>query len=221
MSIGNYTYGNPTILWNSDSNQFKCGKFCSISINVTIFLGGNHRVDWITTYPFGHIHQNTFTNFDGTGHPSSKGPVIVGNDVWIGMFTTIMSGVTIGDGVVIACNSHVVKNCEPYGIYGGNPAQLIKYRFSSEQIYKLLEIKWWNWTIEKINDNLLLLCNSNIDYFITKHFIDRLVNTDEQQLVNTDEQQLVNTDGQQLVNTDGQQLVNTNGQQLVNTDEQI
>ena len=77
-----------------------------------------------------------------------------------------MSGVTIGDGAVIACNSHVVKNVEPYSIVGGNPAKLIKYIFTPEQIEKLLEIKWWNWDDAKINEFTPLLCNTNIDDFI-------------------------------------------------------
>jgi acyl-[acyl carrier protein]--UDP-N-acetylglucosamine O-acyltransferase len=77
-----------------------------------------------------------------------------------------MSGVTIGDGAVIACNSHVVKDVEPYTIVGGNPAKLIKYRFSQKQIEKLLEIKWWFWDDDKINNFTPLLCNSDIDEFI-------------------------------------------------------
>lgn len=77
-----------------------------------------------------------------------------------------MSGVTIGDGAVIANNSHVVKNVEPYSLVGGNPEKFIKYRFTPEQIEKLLEIKWWYWDGEKINNLSPLLCNNNIDEFI-------------------------------------------------------
>ena len=77
-----------------------------------------------------------------------------------------MSGITIGDGAVIANNSHVVKNVEPYSLVGGNPAKLIKYRFTPEQIQKLLQIKWWYWDDEKINNYSYLLCNNNIDEFI-------------------------------------------------------
>ena len=166
MSFGQYTYGNPHIHWPSKDAKLVVGKFCSIAGNVHIYLGGNHRTDWITTYPFGHLHQNTFNTFNGEGHPSTKGDVNIGNDVWIGDNVTIMSGVTIGDGVVIANNSHVVKNIEPYSLVGGNPAKLIKYRFTSTQIEKLLELKWWNWDNEKINRFVPLLCNNNIDEFI-------------------------------------------------------
>ena len=165
MTFGKYTYGNPILHWDNDA-QLIVGNFCSIAGNVNIYLGGNHRTDWVTTYPFGHIHKKVFTTFDGVGHPSTKGDVIIGNDVWIGSNVTIMSGVTIGDGVVIANNSHVVKNVEPYSLVGGNPAKLIKYRFSPEQIEKLLEIKWWFWEDKLINQITPLMCNNNIDTFI-------------------------------------------------------
>jgi len=77
-----------------------------------------------------------------------------------------MSGITIGDGAVVACNSHVVKNIPAYAVVGGNPATIIKYRHSEEQLNHLLKIKWWNWTDDKINKFVPLLCNVNIDRFI-------------------------------------------------------
>lgn len=170
MSYGKYTYGNPTIFSWGENTKLIVGNFCSIAHNVKVYLGGNHRHDWVTTFPFGHIHTNVFNSFNGVGHPQSKGDIIIGNDVWIGGNVVIMSGITIGDGAVIANNSHVVNNVEPYSIIGGNPAKLIKYRFTSEQIEKLLEIKWWNWDDEKINQNINLLCNENIDEFINKFY---------------------------------------------------
>lgn len=165
-TIGKYTYGQPEIHWANKDTKLVIGNFCSIAGNVRIYLGGNHRTDWISTYPFGHIHKGTFNAFDGKGHPSSGGDVIIGNDVWISDNVTIMSGVTIGDGAVIACNSHVVKDVEPYSLVGGNPAKLIKYRFTEEQIKKLLEIKWWNWDDAKINKYVPLLCSGDVDKLI-------------------------------------------------------
>lgn len=168
MTVGKYTYGSPQIYWKNGNSRLVVGKFCSIAKNVKIYLGGNHRIDWVTTYPFGHIHQKTFNKFNGAGHPHTKGNVIIGNDVWIGDNVTIMSGVTIGDGAVIANNSHVVKHVEPYSLIGGNPAKLIKYRFTPQQIEQLLKIKWWFWDDAKINRFTPLLCNTNIDEFINR-----------------------------------------------------
>jgi acetyltransferase-like isoleucine patch superfamily enzyme len=166
MSYGKYTYGIPIIHSWGENSKLVVGKFCSIASNVNIYLGGNHRTDWVTTYPFGHINNNIFNNFNGVGHPATKGNVIIGNDVWIGENVTIMSGITIGDGAVIANNSHVIKNVEAYTLVGGNPAKFIKHRFTKEQIEKLLEIKWWYWDDNKINNFTHLLCNTNIDEFI-------------------------------------------------------
>lgn len=166
MQVGKYTYGQTNIYWKNDNAKLTIGNFCSIANDVKIYLGGNHRTDWVSTYPFGHIYQDIFNTFNGIGHPATKGDIIIGNDVWIGYDVTIMSGVTIGDGAVIANNSHVVKNVEAYSLTGGNPAKVIKYRFSEEQIKKLLEIKWWYWDDEKINKFVPLLCNNNIDEFI-------------------------------------------------------
>jgi acetyltransferase-like isoleucine patch superfamily enzyme len=177
MSYGKHTYGRATVHFAeySDNSKLTTGNFCSLSMNLNVFLGGNHRTDWVSTFPFGHIHHNIFDKFNGVGHPATKGDVTIGNDVWIGYNVTIMSGVTIGDGAVIACNSHVVKNVEPYSLVGGNPAKFIKYRFTPEQIEKLLEIKWWFWDDEKINKFSPLLCNENIDEFIKEASSDSLL----------------------------------------------
>ena len=131
-----------------------------------MITGCYHRLDWITSYPFGHIKQKEFPKFNGEGHPVTNGDIVIGNDVWISENVTILSGVNIGDGAIIANNSHVVKDVEPYSLVGGNPAKFIKYRFTKEQIDKLLKIKWWNWSDEKINKFTPLLCNENIDNFI-------------------------------------------------------
>jgi acetyltransferase-like isoleucine patch superfamily enzyme len=173
MIFGKYTYGvdNITIKWENDNAKLYIGNFCSIAKNITVYLGGNHRTDLITTYPFGHIYQNVFNTFDGKGlsnNETTKGNVFIGNDVWIGDNVTIMSGISIGDGSVIATNSHVVKNVEPYSIYGGNPAKLIHYRFSQDIIQKLLEIKWWYFDEITLNNNLPLLMNEDINKFIDK-----------------------------------------------------
>lgn len=161
--IGDWTYGSPKVLEFPNGGTLKIGRFCSISIGVTIFLGGEHRHDWISTYPFNIVCKEA-SSFKG--HPRCKGPVILGNDVWIGYGATILSGVTLGDGAVVAARSVVVKNVPPYAIVAGNPARIVKLRFSEEQIAALLEICWWNWPIEKIREGWPLLLNDDVDAFI-------------------------------------------------------
>ena len=161
--IGEFTYGKPNVIFENDEANLVIGKYCSIAINVTVFLGGNHRVDWITTYPFNVFNKEFPVAKNITGHPATKGDVIIGNDVWIGKSVTIMSGVTIGDGAVLAANSLITKNVGAYEIWGGNPAKLIKDRFSKEDKNKLLKLKWWNWDSKKIIDNIEYLCSNNIE----------------------------------------------------------
>jgi acetyltransferase-like isoleucine patch superfamily enzyme len=161
--IGKHSYGIEniqTLSWGEGAT-LKIGSFCSFAANINIYLGGHHRTDWITTYPFGHRLKDIFNSFDGTGHPKTNGDVIIGNDVWIGSSSTIMSGVKIGDGAVIANNSHIVKDVPAYCIVGGNPGKEIKYRFTDEIIKKLLELKWWSLPDEEINKMIPILCSSD------------------------------------------------------------
>jgi acetyltransferase-like isoleucine patch superfamily enzyme len=158
---GRYTYGTNLLSYTyfGENAAVEFGSFCSIGPEVHLFLGGNHRVDWITTYPFGHIHQNELGGHEIKGHPATNGDIIVGNDVWIGKRAVIMSGVTIGDGAVIAANSHVVKDVGPYEIVGGNPAKFIKKRFSDEIINLLLELRWWELPDNQIREITQKLCS--------------------------------------------------------------
>jgi acetyltransferase-like isoleucine patch superfamily enzyme len=167
--IGCFTYGNPIIMHWGEEATLTIGKFCSIAGDVKIFLGGNHRVDWISTFPFSVLNEYFPESKNILGHPSTKGDVIIGNDVWIGQGTSIMSGVRVGDGAVIGAYSIVTKNVEPYSIIAGNPAKFIKLRFDEHIISELLKISWWNWPIEKVKHEIQYLCNENIDIFIERN----------------------------------------------------
>ncbi len=145
IDVGRHTYGHKqlTIREWGEGASLRIGAFCSIATDVTVFLGGDHRIDWITTFPFGHIHQDVFGPAPHPGHPATKGDVIIGADVWIGNGATILSGVNVGDGAVIAAGAHVVADVAPYAIVGGNPARLIKMRFDEDIVALLLELAWW------------------------------------------------------------------------------
>jgi acetyltransferase-like isoleucine patch superfamily enzyme len=164
FSIGEYTYGNPAVLFENDDANLTIGKFCSIADEVTIFLGGNHRTDWITTYPFNALKSQFPEAANIKGHPATKGDVTIGNDVWLARGCTIMSGVAIGNGAVIGTASVVAKNVGDYEIWAGNPAKFVRKRFDDETIAKLLQAQWCHWDIEKIKRELPNLCDSNPDY---------------------------------------------------------
>ena len=171
--VGDYTYyddfENPenferNVLYHFDfiGDQLIIGKFCSIASDVKFIMnGGNHRTDWFTNYPF-PVFENGWEKAMPDSWPD-KGNTIIGNDVWIGYGATIMPGIQVGDGAIIATNSVVTKNVEPYSIVGGNPAKEIRKRFEENIIKELLEIKWWDWEIEKITRNLQAICGSDIN----------------------------------------------------------
>ena len=161
-SIGKGSYGVPIVHdWNEGST-LNIGAFCSISANVHIYLGGEHRMDWVTTSPLNVM----FESKDHYEHARSKGDVIIGNDVWICGNAIILSGVTIGDGAVIGNGAVVSKDVEPYSIVAGNPAKHVRYRFDEDTIKELINIKWWNWPDSLIQKNIPLLLSSNISQFI-------------------------------------------------------
>jgi acetyltransferase-like isoleucine patch superfamily enzyme len=165
LEVGNYSYGAPILLWNGphdpgDQPSLKIGKFCSIADGVHIFLGrfGRHTVDFVTTYPL------TMVFGGGIGHTQvfdGDLGVTIGNDVWLGRSATIMAGVTIGDGAVVAANAMVTKDVAPYEIVGGVPARHIKYRFDERTREGLRQLKWWDWDEEKIKQELPFLLGAN------------------------------------------------------------
>ncbi|MFZ4058650.1 MAG: CatB-related O-acetyltransferase [Ferruginibacter sp.] len=139
------------------------GKFCMIASGVTFIMNGaNHLSAAVSAYPFAIFGKDWQNAMDGKSYPT-KGDTIIGNDVWIGYNATIMSGVHIGDGAIIATNATVTKDVEPYSIVGGNPATLIKKRFSEADIEWLLQTQWWNWDIKKITQHVQLLTNNSIE----------------------------------------------------------
>ena len=173
IEIGAYSYGKPRIHRWSDKYRVQIGKFCSIADEVHLLLDGNHRSDWISTYPFGRLLKDFPKNRE---HPTGKGDIRIGNDVWIARGAVILSGVSIGNGAVIAAGAMVVKNVENYEIVGGNPAQNLGFRFSKEQIEDLLKIAWWNWPLKKIRDEITLLESQNIEEFIKRNTLEKREN---------------------------------------------
>jgi acetyltransferase-like isoleucine patch superfamily enzyme len=159
FNIGGHSYGLPRILFSNSGAMLTVEKFSSIADGVVIMLGGEHRVDWATTFPL----QEYYAEWSAIeGHPATKGDVVIGNDVWIGREALILSGVTIGDGAVIGARALVTKDVMPYSIVGGNPARHIKFRFDADSIDELKKIAWWDWPEEYIREATPYLLSSNI-----------------------------------------------------------
>jgi virginiamycin A acetyltransferase len=162
--VGDYSYYDDPIdpegfernvLYNYGIDRLIIGKFCAIATNVKFIMNGaNHKLDGISTYPFPIFGNGWESAMNKLMDLPSRGDTVIGNDVWIGYESLIMPGVKIGDGAIVAARAVVVNDIPPYTVAGGNPARPIKQRFSDAEIAQLLEIKWWDWEIEKITSNI-------------------------------------------------------------------
>lgn len=172
--IGDYTYyddpedsenfeRNVLYLFPFIGDRLIIGKFCALARGIKFIMNGaNHSMNGFSTYPFA-IFGKGWEHVDPAPETLPyKGDTIIGNDVWIGYEAVIMPGVQIGDGAIVAAKSVVTSNVEPYRIVGGNPARVIRSRFSDEVIQTLLDIAWWNWDIEKITRNLEKILGADI-----------------------------------------------------------
>ncbi|HSV37265.1 MAG TPA: CatB-related O-acetyltransferase [Nocardioidaceae bacterium] len=157
------SYGIPTIHhFVFDESRLLVGNYSSVAGQY--MLGGYHPVDHVTTYP---LRINFGMEGAGQdGNPMVRGDTHVGSDVWTGYGSWIMSGVTLGDGAVVATGSVVTKDVPAYAIVGGSPAKVIRYRHTEEQREALLEIRWWDWPEEKIRAAVPMMTTEDIDGFI-------------------------------------------------------
>lgn len=154
VTVGAHTYGLPNVLYWNYGTKLTIGKYCSIAQDAVFLLGGEHRADWVSSYPFGAFLKEWPAATTFKEHTRTKGDISVGNDVWIGHGAIILSGVTIGTGAIVGAGSVVTKNVEEFSIVAGNPAKFIRYRFDEKNRDRLRKLAWWNWPEEKISRNL-------------------------------------------------------------------
>ena len=163
--IGAHSYGELAITDFGDGTGFTMGRYCSTARGSQVLLGGGHRVDWVTTYPFNVLEAGLA---DVTGHPSSRGDVIIGSDVWLATEAMVLSGVTIGDGAAVMARAVVTRDVPPYAIVGGIPARVIGYRFDPDLIARLLALAWWDWPHERVVAAGRALMSGNVAGFLDR-----------------------------------------------------
>jgi chloramphenicol O-acetyltransferase type B len=152
------------VVHSEDDPPVRVGRYSSVNEAVTFLPGGEHRTDVVTTWYF---HYGM-----GIGEPEtngSRGPIVVGNDVWIGREAMIVSGVTIGDGAIVGARALVTKDVAPYEIVGGVPARHIRWRFSEEIRAGLLATAWWDWPTGKVIAHQRQLQSPDVAGFVARH----------------------------------------------------
>jgi virginiamycin A acetyltransferase len=174
IEVGDFTYyddfenvenfeKNVRYHFDFTGDKLKIGKFCMIASDVSFIMNGaNHLTEGVSSYPFAVFGGDWAHAMDGKAYPN-RGDIVVGNDVWLGYKSVIMSGVHIGDGAIIGAYSVVTKDVPPYSIVGGNPAKVIRQRFSESDTARLLKLAWWDWDFDKISRHVQHLTGNDLD----------------------------------------------------------
>lgn len=175
IQVGDYTYYDDvdgaedfekhvTHHYDFIGDKLIIGKFCAIARGVEFIMNGaNHRMNSVTTYPFNIMGHGWEKSAPKMADLPLKGDTVIGNDVWVGQNVTFLPGVHVGDGAIIGADSVVSKDVPPYHIVGGNPIKIIRKRFDDDTIEFLLDLKWWDWSADKIFDHLDILCSGDIE----------------------------------------------------------
>jgi len=162
-TVGVGTYGIPEVIEFGDDTILRVGSYTSIAAGVRILLGGEHRTDWLTTYPFPAMMSGLE---DIKDYAPSKGDVVIGSDCWICADAMILSGVTIGHGSIVAAGAIVTRDVAPFSVVGGNPCKFIRWRFEEDVRDLLLQAAWWDWPMEEVKSVARMLSSSDMDAFL-------------------------------------------------------
>ena len=167
LVMGNMSYYAPNVVkYKGDTGRVIIGNFASVAPDADFYVGGLHRVEWVSLYGLRAMLDLPGAYEDGFTH--GRGDIVVGGDTWITNGSTVMSGVTIGDGAVVGTKAVVAKDVRPYAIVVGNPAREIGRRFSDEQVDALLRIRWWDWPTELVRQRVDALSSPDVDGFVAR-----------------------------------------------------
>lgn len=166
FSIGAYSYGRPKVRFPESGRRLTIGRYCSIADKVEILLGGDHRLGWVSTYPFAAM-AGLWPEADAPeDYHTSRGDVTIGHDVWLGSGCMILSGVTIGHGAVVAARAVVTRDVPPYAVVAGNPARVVRRRFDEASVAALLDAAWWDLPHAAVTELVPLLSSGRVAEFV-------------------------------------------------------
>jgi acetyltransferase-like isoleucine patch superfamily enzyme len=168
VTMGAHSYDPPHVEWFwGDTGRLRVGRYCSIQSTVTVFVGGEHRPDWVTTFALREAFG--LPGCYESGLPHSRGDVILENDVYVGYESLILSGVSIGDGALVAARSVVNRDVPAYACVAGAPARVVRYRFDEPTREALLRIRWWDWPDDKVLAAVDELSSPDVSRFVQKY----------------------------------------------------
>ncbi|WP_420094807.1 CatB-related O-acetyltransferase [Nocardia asteroides] len=174
IEVGEYSYyddpGDPTafetanVLYHYGPEKLVIGRFCALATGVRFIMNGaNHRMDGPSTFPFPTIGGGWAEHIDLLMELPNRGDTVLGNDVWLGYGVTVMPGVRIGNGAIVAAGSVVTRDIPDYAVAGGNPARVLRMRYPDADIARLLDLAWWDWPIEHLTAQVRVLMSGSVD----------------------------------------------------------
>lgn len=172
--VGEYTYYadpvDPTgfernnVLFHYGPDRLVIGAYTAIAREVRFLMGAaNHVLDGVSTYPFPMFGGDWLEHMELFAARSFRGDTVVGNDVWLGYQALVLPGVRIGDGAIVAARSVVAADLPPYCVAAGNPARVLRRRFTDDQVARLLRLAWWSWPAEHVTRHLATIMGNDLD----------------------------------------------------------
>ena len=174
IDVGDFSYyddpDDPTafetrnVLYHYGPERLVIGRYCALGTGTRFIMNGaNHRMDGPSTFPFPTMGGAWAGHFDLITDLPGRGDTVVGNDVWFGHGATVMPGVRIGHGAIVAAGAVVTRDVPDYGIVGGNPARLLRTRYDAEDVDRLLAAAWWDWPVEQVTAHVRTIMSGSVD----------------------------------------------------------
>ncbi|MFB8238411.1 CatB-related O-acetyltransferase [Kitasatospora purpeofusca] len=174
IEVGEFTYyddpDDPTafetrnVLYHYGPERLVIGKYCALGTGVRFIMNGaNHRTDGPSTFPFPIMGGSWAAHFDLLADLPNRGDTVVGSDVWFGNGVTVMPGVRIGHGAIVATGSVVTADVPDYAVVGGNPARVIRRRYEEDDVARLVAVAWWDWPAEHITAHVRTIMSGTVE----------------------------------------------------------